>query len=193
MILNFFGLTTLKNQTNELQKLTDLNTSLKSELDNSKLEYDKLFDFKLKEKDIIDFETFCSNNNIDQLKISGSKKWSEIFYLYYAKYRRNEYQAYKIRTLCQEPDLLNAFLLEFSSFNWQEVEQYMKSVNWHWKDNDRTPTIDELKDCVITLLTTDYISDGACSSGGFYLYLYYKEKLPICKIFFKKDDVLYLY
>jgi hypothetical protein len=186
-ILNFLGLTTLKNQAAELKKVIDSNATTITELTEKELAYKKLFDWELKEKDLIDFKTYCLNNNIDQLKLDNGK-WKEVFDLYYATCRMHEYQAYKIMTLCKEPDLLNAFLLEFSSFNWVEVEQYMKSVNWYWKDNKRTPTIDELKDCVITLLNTDYVSDGACMSGGFHLYLYYKDKLPICKILFEKED-----
>jgi hypothetical protein len=65
----------------------------------------------------------------------------------------------------------------------------MKSVNWFWSDNKISPTIKELKDCVITLIPEnnfDWVGNGV-SSGGFKVTLYYNENgEAVCKIEFNK-------
>ena len=65
----------------------------------------------------------------------------------------------------------------------------MKSVDWFWSKKFESPTIEELKDCVITLIPDDnfdYVGNGV-SSGGFTVSLYYNENgEAVCKIKFNK-------
>ena len=78
---------------------------------------------------------------------------------------------------------------EFGSFDWESIRLYMEENEWFWKDKSVSPTIEEMKDCVITLIPEsnfDYIGN-AISSGGFKVTLYYDENgKAICKIEFEK-------
>ncbi len=114
----------------------------------------------------------------------GKQNWND----YYNKYHRDQHIAFKIRSLTKHPHLLVAFLNEFSSFDWVDVMNYMKSVNWMWSDNECTPTIKELKDCVITLIPEDdYDNINNCiMSGGFEVFLYYLNGKSVCNIKFNK-------
>lgn len=192
-ILNFFGLTTLKNQAAELKKVIDSTATELAEkelvykkLVEEELCYKKLFDWKLKQNEILSFEDYCTNNGIDRSRLD--KNWNDTFHSYYDKYNRKPYQSYKIINLCKHPDLLNSFLLSFSSFDWEKIEKYMASVNWCWSDKKTTPTISDLKDCVITLIPTDGFEEenNTISTGGFSVNLHYKDGEAICKITFEK-------
>lgn len=115
------------------------------------------------------------------------KEWSKLHDEYYDKYCRCQYQAFMLRSLSLEPYMLNAFMMKFSQVDWQKIAEVMKDSNWCWNDKDRTPTIDEIKDRVITLLPLrDYDSvDNGRSSGGFDVTLYYNEnKEPVFDIIF---------
>jgi hypothetical protein len=77
---------------------------------------------------------------------------------------------------------------EFGSFDWESVRLYMEETSWFWSDNMEAPTIEEMKDCVITLVPeSNFDSIGnAVSSGGFKVTLYYEDCNSICKIEFNK-------
>jgi hypothetical protein len=175
-ILNWFGLTTLSNYREIEDRATDYH-KLISDLTLAIAEYDnqpkpevEYIDYKIDKKSKVGFDR-------------------ELFNKWYSIYCRNQHQAYKIRLLTKHPHLLNAFMVEFGSVDWESVSSYMKSVNWFWSDNKTSPTIKELKDCVITLIPEnnfDWVGNGI-SSGGFKVSLYYNENgEAVCKIEFNK-------
>lgn len=176
-ILNWFGLTTLTTYREMEDRATDYH-KLISSLTSAIAEYED------KPKPQVEFLEFKKD---EQSKYKFDK---HLFDEWYSIYCRNQYQAYKIRQLTKHPHLLNAFMVEFGSFDWDSVSKYMEETNWFWNDKGRTPTLDELKDCVITLIpdgSFDYVGN-ALSSGGFKVTLYYDgECKPVCKIEFDKN------
>lgn len=190
-ILNKIGLTTLKSQAETVNYLLDIEKRLDSEnkekdetIHELKLNYNKLFNWDLfvPELSFKEYQILVGKE-----KLPLGKEWSELHNEYYDKYCRSQYQAFILRSLSLEPYMLTAFILKFSHVNWQKIADIMKESNWCWSSKDRTPTIDELKDCVITLIPLNsYNSVGnSISSGGFEVSLYYNEnKEPICNITF---------
>ncbi len=175
-ILNWFGLTTLSNYREIEDRATDYH-KLISDLTSAIAEYD------YQPKPQVEYNDY----KIDKPSKIGFDR--ELFNEWYSIYCRNQHQAYKIRLLTKHPHLLNAFMVEFGSFDWESISSYMKSIDWFWSDNKISPTIKELKDCVITLIPDgnfDYVGNGA-SSGGFTVSLYYNENdEAVCKIKFNK-------
>lgn len=175
-ILNWFGLTTLTTYREIEDRAKDYH-KLISNLTSALAEYEN------KPTPSLEFTEFKKDKPSDE-------KFKVLFDEWYSIYCRNQYQAYKIRQLTKHPHLLNAFMLEFSSFDWNSVSEYMEKTNWFWNDNDRIPTLAELKDCVITLIpdgSFDHVGN-ALSSGGFKVALYYDNDCnPVCKIEFKKE------
>lgn len=190
-ILKFFGLTTLKN----LKIEQDKNQLLIEENQQLKQQYNNLFDFDCF-KPKITYAQYCNELNTNpQL---NKKLWNDYWDLYY---KDNE-TAFKLRKLSLEPKLLSEFLYKFSNFHWSQVYVIMKNMNWKWRDSENTPTISELKDCVISLIdTSDYTLNGYVESGGFKVKVCYDEnQQPIyniigsmCKsgIFIKADILKY--
>lgn len=181
--LNSIGLDLLSNRKETEVVVNDLIKS-QEQLD---LKYKKLFDWTLYEKELKTFMDWRKEKNIkiDTLDI----EWHKVFNSWYNTFRRNEYQAFKIRSLSMHPDLLNAFLLQFSSFDYEDVRKYMEEVNWFWNDGEKTPTIEELKDCVINLIPLIGYENENCGvmSGGFTVKLCYKNNKAFCEILFDKN------
>jgi hypothetical protein len=175
-LLNWFWLTTLatlkevENRNKEYQKLiSDLTTAI-SQYEEKPEPSVEFSDYKPEEK-----RTGFFNK--------------ELFDEWYSIYCRNQYQAFQLRQLSKHPHLLNAFMMEFSSFDWESVRSYMEETNWYWGNKLVSPTINELKDCVITLIHSgdfDKVGSG-WSSGGFTVELYYENCEAICKIKFDKE------
>lgn len=193
-ILNKIGLTTLKYQAETYNYLLDIEKRLVIEKNQS---IDNFKEIELKYNKLFNWDLFVPELTFNEYKIligkenaKLGKEWSELHDKYYLKYHRNQYQSFKLRSLSLEPNMLNVFMLKFSSINWDKIAKMMKESNWHWHDNDKSPTIDELKDCVITLIPLnryDYIGN-ATSSGGFQVELYYNiNKEPICNIIWNND------
>jgi hypothetical protein len=65
--------------------------------------------------------------------------------------------------------------MEFSSFNWEDVQKHMEEVGWKWHSSKETPTIEMLKNTVIELISFDFNKIGNVESGGFSVGLYYTE------------------
>lgn len=175
-ILKAFGLTKISTL-NEVEKRNREYLKLISDLTKAVYEYEKLPEPK------VEFKNYKPELH------SGVGFNQELFDEWYSLYRKNEYEAFKILKLCKHPHLLNAFMNEFSSFDWDSVCSYMEETNWFWGKNFTSPTIEELKDCVITLIPEsdfDFVGN-AMSSGGFTVTLYYEECKPICKIIFDKN------
>lgn len=174
--LNWFGLTTL---------------STYREIEDRAKDYHKLIcdltigiaEYESKLKPEVEFVDYKSDER------DGSEFNKKLFDEWYSIYCKNQYQAYKIRQLIKHPHLLNAFMNEFSSFNWSDIYLYMEENKWFWDDGDKIPTIEELKDCVITLIPENdfnYIGNNS-SNAGFKVILYYNvDGEAICKIEFKK-------
>lgn len=174
-ILNALGLTTLSNYREIEDRAKDYH-KLISNLTLAISEYDSL------PTPEVEFKDYKSDEH-------GNFFNKKLFNEWYSIYRRNQYQAYKLRQLTKHPHLLNAFMNEFGSFDWESIRSYMEENEWFWKDKSVSPTIEEMKDCVITLIPEsnfDYIGN-ALSSGGFKVTLYYDENgKAICKIEFEK-------
>ena len=175
-VLNWLGLTTLLNyleiedRAKEYHKLiSDLTLAISEYEDKPKptIEYS---DYKKDKHSEIGFDV---------------QLWDE----WYSKHCRNQYVAYKMRQLTKNPHLFMAFMNEFGSFDWESPYSYMKSVDWFWSRKSESPTIEELKDCVITLIPDGDFNhvDNGLSSGGFTVSLYYNENSEaVCKIKFNK-------
>jgi hypothetical protein len=177
-----------KNMKNIIQKIINFFKSLRSkavkDLELLTIEYDKLFNHDLFKPEI-EFTEYLKSLGKENLKIST--EWNMLHDEYYNKYYKCQYQANRLRILSLEPKLLTAFLNEFSSIDYQKIHDYMVNVNWTYKSRDKLPTIDELKDTIISLIPTkDYYSENnEISTGGFSVNLYYdKDKNPVCKIIF---------
>ncbi len=59
-----------------------------------------------------------------------------------------------------------------STFNWEYVHWVMEQINWTWDMNgeeQRVPTISEMKQCVRDLLQELTLDSTEISSGGFVL------------------------
>lgn len=173
-----------------LVKISEQEAYIKSLEENNKfleVRYNKLFNWDLEQQDIPSYQQYKRENQIPLYEIYNINYFRE----YYKKYHTCEYQANRIRNLSMHPKLLNAFLMELTKFDFQEIATYMSEVSWTWNDNDRTPTIEELKDCVITLLPMDDYEnkENAFSSGGFTVNLFYKNNGDgFCKITFNKAE-----
>jgi hypothetical protein len=174
--LSLFGLTTLSNY-REIEDRAKEYHKLISDLTLAIAEYED------KPKPSIEYSDY------KKTKQSKSGFDSELWNEWYSIYCRNQYAAYKIRQLTKHPHLFIAFMNEFGSFDWESTYSYMKSVDWFWSKKFESPTIEELKDCVITLIPDDnfdYVGNGV-SSGGFTVSLYYNENgEAVCKIKFNK-------
>ena len=193
-ILNFFGLTTLKDQADTVNHLLQIERELdekrkaaEEELYRLKQKDNNLFNWDIISGKIISYEDYKNENNILPGRFDNV-----IWRHYYDKTHRNPHQAYKMRLLTLNPDMLNAFMTAFAAFNWQEVADYMERTNWFWSDRKRSPTVQELQDCVITLLPNnieelkDHTKESGWSSGGFEVCLFYKDNKATCKIKFDK-------
>lgn len=177
-ILKFFGLITLTEYNLKVNIEKKLNDTL-ADLAQAQI------DMWAQEKPAMTYQEYLKSIGTDYYTAAKTKDiWND----YYSKYHRDQYEAFKIRNLTKHPHLLNAFLNEFGSFDWVKVRDYMKSANWTWNDHDRTPSVEELKDCVIALIPADdYDNTNNCvMSGGFYVSLYYLDGKPVCKIEFKE-------
>lgn len=183
-VLNFFGLSLKK----------DLELILKEnlELKNSILEKDKILN------SLESFDDFVPEISFKEYEKTKNRKsdlaWdSELFHEFYNIYHKNQRQAYLIRKLAHKDyKMLHVFLMEFSSFDWNDVKEYMEKVNWTWGDFKKVPTIEMLKNAVIELINFKFSEDSCISSGGFYVSLFYKEDgEPFCKIEFKKKDFIH--
>ncbi len=198
-ILNFFGLTTLKDQAETVNHLISVEKELVEKAKNaedklyqSELKYNRLFDWKLLQETLITYNQYLESKGIE--RNYDMKRHHDIFYDYWDNCLANELQALTIRKLSMNPEMLNAFLLEFIAYDFEDIEKFMKSVNWCWSDRDRTPTIDELKRAVIELVPLDFNDEkNGTSSGGFKVSLYYKDGKPYCNISFDKKDLMHLY
>jgi len=176
-ILEIFGLTTLKKYDEKVDELV-------LAIARQNIAETKLNNVFAENKPTVEFATYRKELGRKEF---DREFWDVDWYAYYDKYHRDEYEAYKIRNLSKHPHLLNAFLCEFGSYDWNRVEAYMKKVDWKWSDKSHTPTVEELKDAVITLIPFDgYESNkNMVQSGGFSLSLFYKEDgSPYCKIDF---------
>lgn len=173
--------------------------SLKSDYD-SLIKVNKQLENEIREKDEVlnSLETFENfkpevsyNNYVEQHNNGGKNKYcfnSKLFQEFYDKYHRKQHQAFIIKKLAhKDPNMLNVFLMEFSNFDWESVHNYMKEVGWKWRHQENSPTIEELKNCVITLINFDFKPNSGMESGGFKVNLGYKEgDIPFCKIEFDK-------
>ena len=177
-ILNFFNLISLTEYNLKVDTEKKLNDSLAA-LTQAQI------NMWAQEKPKMTYDEYLKSIGTDYFTAAKTK---DVWNNYYNKYHRDQYQAFKIRNLTKHPHLLHAFLNEFGSFDWVKVRDYMKSVNWTWSDHDLTPTIEELKDCVIGLIPCDNYdnTENDLMSGGFYVSLYYLEGKPVCKIEFKE-------
>ncbi len=182
-ILNILGLS--------LKKDFDLIVKKNEELNKSIVEKDKILN------NIESFDNFVPEIKYETYrKLKGEKKQflfnSELFYEYYNLYHRNQRQAFLIRKLAHKDyKMLHVFLMEFSSFDWEDVQKHMKEVGWTWHDSKTTPTIEMLKNTVIELISFDFNKIGNAETGGFSVGLYYTEEgEPFCEIKFNKKDYL---
>ena len=174
-ILRSIGLARLSTL-NEVEKRNREYLKLISDLTKAVAEYENI------PEPTVDFKNYKPEEH-------GNSFNDKLFDEWYSLYRRNQYEAFKIRKLCKHPHLLNVFMNEFGSFDWESVRSYMEEVNWFWGKKLMTPTIEDLKDCVITLIPDndfDYVGN-AMSSGGFTVTLYYENCESICKITFDKN------
>ena len=172
--LNWFGLTTLTTY---------------REIEDRAKDYHKLIvdltaaiaEYETKPKADVEYRDYKPNEH-------GSSFNKKLFDEWYSIYCRHQYEAYKLRQLSKHPHLLNAFMNEFGSFDWESVRLYMEETSWFWSDNTEAPTIEEMKDCVITLIPENNFDTigNAVSSGGFKVTLYYEDCNSICKIEFNK-------
>jgi hypothetical protein len=173
--LNWFGLTTLTTYREMEDRAKDYH-KLISDLTAAIAEYES------KPKSTVEYKDYKPYEH-------GSSFNKKLFDEWYSIYCKNQYQAYKLRQLSKHPHLLNAFMNEFGSFDWESIHLHMEENNWFWHDNSVSPTIEEMKDCVITLIPENRFDTigNAVSSGGFTVSLYYDENCnSICKIEFKK-------
>ena len=180
-ILDFFGLTLKKDYTS----LVNLNTELKNTISKkdeilSSFESFDYFKPEMSYDDYVQLKTGKNQSSFD----------STLFYEHFNLYHRKQYSAFLIKKLVhKDHNMLNAFLMEFSSFDWESVRKYMEEVDWKWHDNKtNTPSIERLKYCVINLINFKFTPNYAVESGGFKLTLCYKEDgEPFCKIEFDKN------
>jgi hypothetical protein len=179
--LSWFNLTTLSNYSEIEERAKDYKKLISTlSLAVSELTL-ALEHYESKPKPEVEFKDFKND-------VYGERYSAEKFDEWYSIYQRNQYAAYKIRLLSNHPHLLIAFLNEFSSFDWEKVRSHMHKTKWFWGRKKESPTIDELKDCVITLIPENDFDNqlNAISSGGFTVSLYYDEnKNAVCKINFE--------
>ena len=187
-ILNFFGLTTLKEQAVTVNYLIKKEEELVNECDAKLLEYKKKFNWDFYETTLIEWNDWCDKNNIDK-----HSKWSDDkFNKYWSETRKFEYQAYKIRTISKYPKFLNAFLLELSNYDFKKDTEFFKEIGFKYPRVEAM-TVDELIDTVITLLPQDFEGTNeivqGISSGGYEVCFYYEKDNPEpkCKIEFDKE------
>lgn len=135
-----------------------------------------------------DFKKFVPSKGYNEVYPDDKSHyhWNE----YWRDYYRDYHIAYKLRILSKKaPVLLNAFLNAFSSYDWEKTRAYMESVNWTWHDSKTSPTIEDLKYCVISLLPENDFTytDSGISSGGFEVILGYGEDKAVCEIKFSNQ------
>jgi hypothetical protein len=174
-ILRAFGLAKISTL-NEVEKRNREYLKLISDLTKAVAEYENM------PEPTVDFKEYKPEEHGHSFNRNLFDEWYSIF-------RRNQYEAFKIRQLCKHPHLLNAFMNEFGSFDWESIRAYMEETNWVWGGKLTSPTIEDLKDTVITLIPDDdfdYVGN-AVSSGGFTVSLYYEDCKAICKITFDKN------
>lgn len=175
-ILNALGLTTLSNY----REIEDRAKDYQKLISNLTL---AIAEYETKPTPEIEFKDYKSDEH-------GNRFNKKLFDEWYSMYCRNQYGAYKLRQLTKHPHLLYAFMNEFGSFDWESIRSYMEENDWFWKDNSASPTIEEMKDCVITLIPESNFDciGNAVSSGGFIVKLYYDESgKSICNINFNKN------
>ena len=177
-ILKWFGLTTLSS-------LNDIENKF-NEVDTRNKEYQKLISDLTKVISEYDEIPKPSVEYADYKKDERNNRYNkEIFYEWYSIYLSNQYAAFKLRRLSKHPHLLKAFMVAIGTFNWESVRLHMEETKWCWNDKTVSPTIDELIDCVITLIPENgFDSPNGVSSGGFTVKLYYENEKPICNITF---------
>lgn len=117
---------------------------------------------------MIDNFVILSSSEIEKYR---SKPWFryEVFKLINAC----GYECYLVpkERLQNKSELIEELIAEF---DWPKVRKVMEGLDWKWADNDRTPTIEEMKECVRGLYSS--ISNRVenneycfCATGGFKL------------------------
>jgi hypothetical protein len=86
-------------------------------------------------------------------------------------------------------DLVNE---TFKRFQFEDVEKYMKMVNWCWNSTKTPPTIEKMKRVVLELIMCAIESEhipSTTSTGGFEVSLTKRSGIPIdIEIKFRSQD-----
>jgi len=137
---------------------------------------------KIDEKLVISFDEYCKKF----LTNDWNNYWDDVLKPLY------EIEYWKIINKNNVKNLLEDI---FEQFDFERVEKYMKSVNWTWNDRSSTPTIKELKSCVLNLVSEIVDKNkiihnpSTISTGGFSVSLYFINNIPSkIKIEFSKND-----
>ena len=128
--------------------------------------------------------------------MNDDEKWDDYWQDQYA----NKYMNYYFTILGIEygdTKLMGNFLDSWAKFDWDKVDDYMRSVNWNWGNRkNRTPNIKELQQSVLSLFfsalmytdknnkntKSDYYVENnhaSCDSGGFIVSVNTKEEVTI--------------
>ena len=187
-ILNFFGLTTLKEQAVTVNYLIKREEEIVNECAAKLLEYKKMFNWDFYANTLMSWNDWKIKNNIKDTMFFDSKQHTK----YYNEIMLLEHQAYKIRTISKYPKFLNAFLLELSNYDFNKDSEFFKEIDFKYSSVDAM-TVDVLIDTVITLLPQDFEGTNeivqGISSGGYEVCFYYEKDNPEpkCKIEFDKE------
>lgn len=107
----------------------------------------------------------------EYMKLHPGAKW----YNYWDDVMRPLYviEYWKIIDKLSLRDLVEDIL---SRFDFQTVEEYMRSMEWRWSDKPTSPTIQDMKSTILELITDGIKYDdgnenspGGMATGGFYV------------------------
>jgi len=149
---------------------------------------------EINKDDVISFEEFLESLGINDK--TGSSLSTGLWHTYWEIHMQPLYdiEYWKFIDKMKIRDLLEDVL---ERFDFKGVESYMKVVNWTWQDQKKTPTIKNLKSCVIGLIgsicehrnSNSVHNPSKSSTGGFEVSLYFINDTPIkIKTEFQKKD-----
>lgn len=140
---------------------------------------------KIDETSVISFEEYQNP------ELNFNQNWKS--YWEYILEPLYEIEYWKLIKQFNSKDLIDDI---FDRFDFETVQRYMESVNWRWQDNEKTPTIKELKSAVLSLIGSIFESEtyyehnpSWCESGGFRVSVFNINNRPFkIKVEFKKQD-----
>ena len=132
------------------------------------------------DKNVISFEKYVESLGETYIYNSiGGEHW----HTYWEKHMEPLYEIeyWKLINKVNIKDLVDDIL---ERFDFENVENYMKAVNWTWQNRKTTPSIKNLKSCVLSLIGGMFEDDefkynpSTSSTGGFSVSIFLVNNKP---------------